>query len=442
MVWVEVINLCVLFSVLCILFDGIVIDIGLIFYVFNFYFEEDGVKLVDFFFLVCKEGEYLSWEMVFKICFQNEDKSGKVIVVFVFKSQLVKDFSWCKEMIYVDVILFVNFVQFDILEFDCVLVCDVVCKLVCFFWDYEMNFYICDFFDFIKCNQEFVCDIMFYWNSGCWVIDISLLFVVLCEKVVNGKVCFVYWMVQFYKVMMNLCFQNKGNVLIFVWVVLFKFGGVFGDGVYNIWQVLVIFECLVWVKKVEFLMLVMGYGFNDFKSCVEFCNIVYYVIVNGNDFMLSSLVIDNLLGCFEQVKDGVVFNQFGIWVYGCNNWCFGQGVKLWNSDFSVVVIGFGFYILIYKVLVDGQDYLFKFEDGVECDVSIYMISWLVYYVECGVVLLSKLNVKQQIDWLLVGLVWYFFLVECILLGVVMFSCFVFFICFSKLVSFIGIKILD
>ena len=391
---VEVTNLRVLPSVLRISPDGTATDTGPIPYVFNSYLEEDGVKPVDPFSSVRKEGEYLSWETALKTRLQNEDKSGKVTVVPVFKSQLAKDPSWRKEMIYADVTLPANFAQFDTLELDRALACDAARKSACPPWDYETNLYICDPLDLTKCNQELARDITPYWNSGRWVTDISPLLAVLREKAVNGKVRLAYWTVQPYKVTMNLRFQNKGNALIPVWAAPLKFGGVFGDGAYNTRQAPVTFERPAWAKKVEFSTLVTGHGFNDSKSCAEFCNTVHHVTVNGNDFTLSSPVTDNPLGCFEQVKDGVVPNQSGTWVYGRNNWCPGQGVKLWNSDLSAAATGPGPHTLTYKALVDGQDHLSKLEDGAERDASIHMTSWLVYYAERGAALPSKPNVKQ------------------------------------------------
>ena len=373
--------------------DGTATDTGPIPYVFNFYLEEEGTPPVDAFASVRKEAEYLSWETALKNRLQAEEKSGNVTVVPVFQGEIAKDPSWRKEMIYADVTLPSNFNQFDTLELDRALTCDANRKSACPPWDYETNLYICDPLDLTKCDQEIARDITPYWNSGRWVTDMSPLLAVLREKAVNGKVRLAYWSVQPYKVNMSLRFQNRGNNLIPVWAVPLKFGGAFGDGAYNTRQKAVTFERPAWAKKVEFSTLVTGHGFNDSKSCAEFCNTVHHVTVDGADFTLSSPVTDNPLGCFEQVKDGVVPNQSGTWVYGRNNWCPGSGVKLWNADLSGAAAGVGPHTLTYKALVDGVDHV-SVLDGAERDASIHMTSWLVYYAERGAALPEKPAVKQ------------------------------------------------
>lgn len=387
-------NLHVAPGVLRISPDGSATDTGPIPYVFNASLEEEGEKPVDPFASVRKEGEYLSWETALKTRLQSEEKSGKVTVTPVFRGEIAKDPGWRKEMIYADVTLPANFAQFDTLELDRALTCTSDRKSGCPPWDYETNLYICDPLDLTKCNQEIARDITPYWNSGRWVTDMSPLLAVLREKAVNGKVRLAYWSVQPYKVTMNLRFQNKGSSLIPVWAVPLKFGGAMGDGAYNTRQAPVTFERPAWAKKVEFSTLVTGHGFNDSKSCAEFCDTVHHVMVGGRDFTLSNPVAGTALGCFEQVGGGVVPNQSGTWVYGRNNWCPGQGVKLWNADLSAAATGAGPHTLTYQALVDGVDHVSKLEAGAERDASIHMTSWLVYYAERGAALPDKPNVKQ------------------------------------------------
>ena len=139
--------------------------------------------------------------------------------------------------------------------------------------------------------------------------------------------------------------------------------------------------------------LVTGHGFNDSKSCAEFCDTVHHVTVNGTDFTLSNPVAEQPLGCFEQVNDGVIPNQAGTWVYGRNNWCPGTGVKLWNADLSMAASGEGPHTLTYKALVDGVDHV-SVLNGADRDASIHMTSWLVYYAERGAAVPEKPVVKQ------------------------------------------------
>ncbi|MFN2115421.1 MAG: peptide-N-glycosidase F-related protein, partial [Anaerolineae bacterium] len=64
-----------------------------------------------------------------------------------------------------------------------------------------------------------------------------------------------------------------------------------------------------------------------------------------------------LMGCAEQVVDGVVPNQGGTWIYGRGGWCPGLDVKPWVIDITDEVHTGELNVLTYRGLFNGEDYV-------------------------------------------------------------------------------------
>lgn len=67
---------------------------------------------------------------------------------------------------------------------------------------------------------------------------------------------------------------------------------------YNIKYEFVVIDILVDVKCVEVVVWIIGYGFGlDVVNCVEFCNYIYYFIVNGIEYSYDQLWVGKQYGC-------------------------------------------------------------------------------------------------------------------------------------------------
>ncbi len=119
------------------------------------------------------------------------------------------------------------------------------------------------------------------------------------------------------------------------------------------------FEVPEWVEKVEIASFITGHGFGkDKENCAEFCNHTHHISINGHEEHAKLHPEANrVLGCLEQVPDGVVPNQGGTWVYGRAAWCPGLDVKPWVIDITDEVTKGVVNELTYRGLFDGKDYV-------------------------------------------------------------------------------------
>lgn len=78
------------------------------------------------------------------------------------------------------------------------------------------------------------------------------------------------------------------------------------------------FEAPDWAGKVELMSYIAGHGFGkDAENCAEFCSNAHHFSINGGDVHVKEHPeAGTLMGCAEQVKDGVIPNQGGTWSYG------------------------------------------------------------------------------------------------------------------------------
>jgi hypothetical protein len=119
------------------------------------------------------------------------------------------------------------------------------------------------------------------------------------------------------------------------------------------------FEVPEWAEKVELMSYITGHGFGkDKENCAEFCNHTHHFSINGgDDHVKEHPEAGTLMGCAEQVNDGVVPNQGGTWIYGRGGWCPGLDVVPWVIDISDEVEFGGLNELTYRGLFDGEDYV-------------------------------------------------------------------------------------
>ena len=81
------------------------------------------------------------------------------------------------------------------------------------------------------------------------------------------------------------------------------------------------------------------------------------------------------MGCAERVREGVVPNEHGTWLYGRDGWCDGQEVTPWVVDITQqVTFGGATNTIRYYGWYNGTDPNPTRDPG-----NIIMYSYLVYY---------------------------------------------------------------
>ena len=133
------------------------------------------------------------------------------------------------------------------------------------------------------------------------------------------------------------------------------------------------------VKKAEIVAFITGHGNNsEAANCAEFCPFESVFTVNSNDFKIDFKDAGNSDGCFEQVVEGVVPNQYGSWPYGRAGWCPGQNVKLIRIDVTKALAS-GENTFSYGAYLNGEIYepVVTNENGYRAE--IYLSSYLVIY---------------------------------------------------------------
>ena len=133
------------------------------------------------------------------------------------------------------------------------------------------------------------------------------------------------------------------------------------------------------VKKAEIHAFITGHGnASEEANCAEFCPFESVFTVNGNDFEIDFKKASSLDGCFEEVKNGVVPNQYGSWPYGRAGWCPGQNVSLIRIDVTDALVS-GENTFSYAGYLDGEIYEPVVIDEGGYRAEIYLSSYLVIY---------------------------------------------------------------
>ena len=140
----------------------------------------------------------------------------------------------------------------------------------------------------------------------------------------------------------------------------------------------VTFEVPEGTTRVEVAALITGHGQGTTsENCAEFCPFQSEFTLNGSTFFKENPYAGTGYGCYDQIEDGVVANQFGSWPFGRAGWCPGQDVKIWRHDITDLVTD-GENTISHRGLLFGTDYTPTVtSDGYMPE--IVMSSWVVFY---------------------------------------------------------------
>ena len=147
-------------------------------------------------------------------------------------------------------------------------------------------------------------------------------------------------------------------------------GGGYNDS-YNSNQELKEVQIPAGVKRVEFVAHITGHGMSGAMNCSEFCAHNHRIQVgDGAVHEKDHSAADVRRGCENEVRSGVVPNQFGTWPYGRAGWCPGLEVQPWRVDLT-------------EELRPGSTHTMRYWSDVRgrpgTGGNIRMVSWLVYW---------------------------------------------------------------
>lgn len=126
--------------------------------------------------------------------------------------------------------------------------------------------------------------------------------------------------------------------------------------------------------RIKLVAVITGHG-SDNNNCAEFCVTSHHFVVNSQ--YNNTRVFKNAgtaLGCAERVREGVVPNEHGTWLYGRDGWCDGQEVVPWVIDILEQVTLGRNNTITYHGWFNGTDPNPSRDPG-----QILMYSYLVYY---------------------------------------------------------------
>ncbi len=249
----------------------------------------------------------------------------------------------------------------------------------CHEWDYEANLRICDRDNASSCGTEYMRWITTYGREGKWLTDISP-YLFMLEN--NDNRTFKYRGANKGDLTVTFLLSNwnsglRGQDADFAFT-----GGQF-DGTYNDLSKYtrdLNFTVPQWADKVEIVATITGHGFGqDNANCAEFCDHQHHYSLNGFTTYEWHPIVSSSEGCENEVRNGVVANQFGSWPFGRAGWCAGQDVKQWKYDItSWSDLNGGVNHLTYRGLFNGQEYVPS--DGIgNGQRNIHAEIWVVYY---------------------------------------------------------------
>jgi len=225
------------------------------------------------------------------------------------------------------------------------------------------------------CGIEFARQITAYRRRGRWWTDISPLLPLVAN---GGKQKFRYVTVDKYYLTAKLHLANQGKkTRPFAIVALYK-GAQFNEKYNSKFKAKKI-AVPAGTKKAYISALITGHGSGtDSENCAEFCNHTHHFSVGGKTVVKSHAKAKTSSGCANEVKSGVVPNQYGTWPYGRAGWCPGQDVKLWNADISDAIEVGKDAEFTYKALFKGKVYVPKWSGTGSYKPVIKMTSWVVF----------------------------------------------------------------
>ena len=241
-------------------------------------------------------------------------------------------------------------------------------------WDRLERIFLCDETG-EKCETEIGRWITTYGRSGKWLTDITPL-KPLFEK--DGKYKFKFTVDgDYYVNTLDFIFVKKETDQPKKLIPLFNQREQFDENYNSQFEPQTLKEENV--KKAEIYAFITGHGnVSEQANCAEFCKFESVFSVNGNDFEVDFKNAGTNDGCFEEVKNGVVPNQYGSWPYGRAGWCPGQDVKLIKIDVTDALVS-GENTFSYAGYLDGEIYEPVVIDENGYRAEIYLSSYLVIY---------------------------------------------------------------
>ena len=250
----------------------------------------------------------------------------------------------------------------------------------CHEWDYLAYMFICDRDNDTVCNTESVRWITTYGREGMWLTDISPYLFMLND---GEDRRFKYAGANRGDLTVTFLFSNWGSGTRAVNATYAFSGGQF-DGTYNNesrYTRQLNFTVPSFATSVEIVATITGHGFNqDTANCAEFCDHQHYYTMGQHQTYEWHPIVYNREGCENEVRNGVVANQFGSWPFGRAGWCAGQDVKQWTYDITDWVDNStnNTNHLVYRGYYNGAEYVPS--DGIgNGGRNIRAVVWVVFY---------------------------------------------------------------
>ncbi len=241
-------------------------------------------------------------------------------------------------------------------------------------WDRLERLFLCDGTG-EKCETEIGRWITTYGRSGEWLTDITPL-KPLFEK--DGKYKFKFTVDgDSYVNTLNFIFIKDSDLQHSTLVPLFNQREQFDENYNSHFEPLTVEAADI--KKAVVYAYITGHGqSSEEANCAEFCQFESVFSVNGKDFEINFDNAGTSDGCFEEVKNGVVPNQYGSWPYGRAGWCPGKDVSLIEIDVTEALVS-GENTFSYAAYLDGEVYEPVVTDESGYRAEIYLSSYLVLY---------------------------------------------------------------
>ena len=250
----------------------------------------------------------------------------------------------------------------------------------CHEWDYLAYMFICDRDNDTVCNTESVRWITTYGREGMWLTDISPYLFMLND---GEDRRFKYAGANRGDLTVTFLFSNWGSGTRAINATYAFSGGQF-DGTYNNesrYNRQLNFTVPSYATSVEIVATITGHGFNqDTANCAEFCDHQHYYTMGQHQTYEWHPIVYNNEGCENEVRNGVVANQFGSWPFGRAGWCAGQDVKQWTYDITDWVDNStnNTNHLVYRGYYNGAEYVPS--DGIgNGGRNIRAVVWVVFY---------------------------------------------------------------
>ena len=248
----------------------------------------------------------------------------------------------------------------------------------CHEWDYLAYLYICDASNSSICDTEMVRWITTYGREGMWLTDISPYLFMLND---DEERRFKYSGANRGDLTITFLFSDWGSGKRAMNGTYAFSGGQF-DGTYNNesrYGRQLNFSVPAYATSVEIVATITGHGFNkDTANCAEFCDHQHYYTMGTHQTYEWHPIVYSSEGCEQEVRNGVVANQFGSWPFGRAGWCAGQDVKQWTYDITDWVDNSSVNHLVYRGYYNGAEYIPS--DGIgNGGRNIRAVVWIVFY---------------------------------------------------------------